>query len=1105
MSTRSAGFAYKIMRDRDASFEVTVSRSRVARIVWVAALASLCACSGDARHEVIEQASADLEVSEAASPLFTRRLPPGTYLVEVREDEIDLRVQIDTGAAPKVLSDQVPRHGTIYAVVVLPGEGNLNVQLRNADHKTKHGRAHLTISRWERAAAGTQTELERGFVAFDAAGQQCALGTPQGWARAADKLYEAVTHFTSAHDAAARAQAAYSLASIQYNVRDEWAAAVRATEIASEAYAEAGDELGARNATTLRAAADIEIAGAMDSSTHGAEQKALYASIDRRLGDAADYFTTHRQPVRAEYAVNMRAVCAVNVGDYSTAEKLFEHAVDLARKNQDVAEQARSLGNLASVHNMRGFVAQSAHEYESLIPIVDHESYQYALLLANYGFTLIALGEFDRALEMHLEALARFTKMGEESERATALAALGGLYLRMGDAGRALETLRSAVAAQKHVGNSNGVASALRVAANAASQLGDHNTALDYLREAARIDNNPHKVALTNVLIAGQLRALGKYADAAAELTGPLQSPNALARANALEERAQLHMVQQDLSAAVRDLRDADRQYASLGLDYNRVETNTTLSRALLAVGNVPDASKAADEAISIVSRIRVKSANPEWRARFLSARYSPFEARIAVDLADDSAGAVEASWRAFRTAEGVRARSLHDELSLGASPHEQVESAETAALRARLTSLQLKLETRMQRQNADEAGVAALQRSILETRAQIESNRLREGGVAARETALPSSLAEVRAKLPPDTAVLAYFVGDLRAHGWLLSRTGLRHIEFDAGTRLEKTVDAAVAAERASTEDGAARNLSTMVLRDLLAGSVEHRILVIADGPLNGVPFAALPVPGGNGLLLDNFVLSYAPSLALVLGNTHAAHLPGARVAVISDPVYAPDDRRLRLAEGATPGTYRGPPPPRPDNLTRLPYSAMEASAVAKALGASDTIELSGFDATTEKILGLAPKQLRVLHFATHAVARRDAPEQSALYLTQFAPDGTPLASNQLAAKDIQRSGLRADLVVLSGCATGDGSELRGEGVLGLTYGFLANGSRAVVAALWPIEDASTARFMSEFYRAYRASGSAADALRSAQLTARGTASAAVWSSFVVRANEYP
>ena len=63
---------------------------------------------------------------------------------------------------------------------------------------------------------------------------------------------------------------------------------------------------------------------------------------------------------------------------------------------------------------------------------------------------------------------------------------------------------------------------------------------------------------------------------------------------------------------------------------------------------------------------------------------------------------------------------------------------------------------------------------------------------------------------------------------------------------------------------------------------------------------------------------------------------------------------------------------------------------------------------------------------------------------------------------------------MVLSGCATGDGRELRGEGVLGLTYGFLANGSHTVVASLWPVEDALTARFMEEFYAAYRSSGSA-------------------------------
>jgi CHAT domain-containing protein len=137
--------------------------------------------------------------------------------------------------------------------------------------------------------------------------------------------------------------------------------------------------------------------------------------------------------------------------------------------------------------------------------------------------------------------------------------------------------------------------------------------------------------------------------------------------------------------------------------------------------------------------------------------------------------------------------------------------------------------------------------------------------------------------------------------------------------------------------------------------------------------------------------------------------------------------------------------------------------------------------------------------------VARQDSPEQSALFLSEYTPEGALLADSRLTANDIARSGLRADVVVLSGCATGDGSALRGEGVLGLTYGFLANGSHSVVATLWPIEDASTARFMNEFYQAYRSSGRAADALRTAQLRTRGSAAAAVWSSFVVRANEFP
>jgi CHAT domain-containing protein len=218
---------------------------------------------------------------------------------------------------------------------------------------------------------------------------------------------------------------------------------------------------------------------------------------------------------------------------------------------------------------------------------------------------------------------------------------------------------------------------------------------------------------------------------------------------------------------------------------------------------------------------------------------------------------------------------------------------------------------------------------------------------------------------------------------------------------------------------------------------------------------------------------------------------------------VYTPDDRRLTAAI-SMPSQYRGKAE-HSDRLARLPYSAIEARAVRRAFAGADIIELTGFDATVGRVIELPSRELRVLHFATHAVVRRDAPEQSALFLSEYSPQGIPLSSDRLTTDDITRSGLRADVVVLSGCATGDGSELRGEGVLGLTYGFLANGSQSVVASLWPIEDASTARFMSDFYQAYRASGRASDALRSAQLQFRASGGSIVWSSFVVRANEFP
>jgi CHAT domain-containing protein/tetratricopeptide (TPR) repeat protein len=1064
--------------------------------------ACVVACSEHARDPV-ETFATRVPIGGEAPVSIARTLQRGAYLVEVREQEIDLRVQVDVGGASSTLEDRASRYGVVYKIVSVESPAELHLQISNADHKSKRGNAAVRISRWAREPDAVPGELEAGYLAWSEAGELAVADQAESWTRAVDKLHEALAHFDEAGDDAARADAALALAYIQYGPRDQYAAAIRACETAAEAYDRVDDEVGVQNALLLRAATEIDLAATMNAETQRAEQRALYTEADRRLEESARFFAAQALPLRAQFAVNMRAVRAAYLGDYETAARMLADAVEMAKRNADVVEQTRSLSNLAAIHVYLGRSAQAAQEYEALLPLLDrnnqNQAYQYAATLGNYGVTLIDLGDFDRALDVHNEALGVYKDLDEENEVAIELGQLGSLYLRMGDASGALKMLDDAIAAHERVKDAQPLAGTLRLAANASALLDRHADALEYLQRSTRVDANPQSVARTRVLIASELRALGKTEAAAAELVEPLKSTNKLVLASALEERAQLHLVERRMRQAIEELRAADAHYVALGLEFDRIELGATLSRALLDTGDLAGAAAAADEAIAIVSHIRVNSANPEWRARFLSARYSPYEARIAVDLASSDRDAV---WRALRVAEEVRARSLSDELAGGGSAKLRAADPEEAELRSRLTALQLRLESSLQGPDSGNTGAVSLRRAITETRARLDAIRARHG-VAAAQSSLPESLAQVQGALPRGTAVLAYFVGDFNAYAWLLTRDGLRHAVLPGRRRLEQLIVPAQQEQR-SGGGKASRELGELLFGKLLEGLEHERLLIVADGPLNSVPFAALPMPRAGGVpLIERFVVGNAPSLALAMASPAHARSRYTRVAVISDPIYAADDRRL-AREGAAPN-MRGTPAPSRNGFTRLQFSALEASAVVRAFGPKNTIQLSGFDAVPERVLALPADELAVLHFATHAVTSADEPDQSALFLTEYSPDRELLKSTKVTAQDIAHSGLRADVVVLSACGTGEGNALRGEGVLGLTYEFLANGSHSVVASLWPIEDASTARFMNEFYRAYRETGRAADALRTAQLRMRAIGTSGVWSSFVVRANEFP
>ncbi|HUQ12253.1 MAG TPA: CHAT domain-containing tetratricopeptide repeat protein [Steroidobacteraceae bacterium] len=1061
---------------------------------------------GGFEAEPLVEYSTEINVQGTNPQTLVRQLRDGVYLLEIRERDIDLRVKVEAGDTRTELGDAYLRHGLHRLVVRLKAPAAVRLTLQSIDQRSWRGAAAVRILRWPRPQEDAPPD-ERllGYEELGHGNELMARPDKESWDAAVAPLRAAIVHFQAAKDTRAVAETEYQLGWLQYFLLYDYEDARRTAEAAESHFSSLDDDTGMHRAAMLRAMTEFALANTLGPEVPRSEQRDLLDRAVRRLERAREYFAAKQLYTDEISALNRTAVRPQMLGDYDACAKIYQQALNMALARHDKFFEAGFSSNLGFAASRKGEASRAVQLYERALPLIerDRNPDMYATIIANLGYSLVTLGEFDRALMLHTEALDVFMQRGDDSQTARELAALAAIQFRSGNVERALATIESALPLYERSRDFVGQVSALRLAGNAAAELDQHDAALEYLRRAEREDKNSSSLERTRVLIAGELRQLGDLESAERKLAPLLDTRNQATRADVLAERARLRQRQGRPQEALADLRQADAIYQHLKLDFDRIDTSSALAMALLATGDVAGATAAADTAIAIETRIRVNSANPEMRARFLAASYAPYEARIEIEFAGPSGREPDSVWKAFRVAEGLRARSLADRLAHGAAREKLPHDEHAERLRETMTALQMNLERQIRRGSANPKELLETRRLIDETRARLEARQVSSSSVrAGNALEIPDTRAAMQAALPEDTAVLAYFVGDRRSHAWLLTRGELRHAVLPGRHSLEGLVNAFIDQQRLGRahRDPALASL----LGNLLGGVGSKRLVVLPDGPLNGLPFAALPMPNNpRELLIDRFVISAAPSLALALRPAVAPPDDQMRVAVISDPVYTPDDRRLTVA-AAESANFRGVEPSG-TRLARLPYSAIEARAVVRAFEGADVIELAGFNATARRVIELPSESLDVLHFATHAVARRDAPEQSALFLSEYAADGSPLPSDRLTADDITRSGLRADVVVLSGCATGDGRELRGEGVLGLTYGFLANGSHTVIASLWPVEDALTARFMEEFYTAYRHSGRAADALRVAQLRSRGTATAAVWSSFVVRSSDLP
>jgi CHAT domain-containing protein len=237
----------------------------------------------------------------------------------------------------------------------------------------------------------------------------------------------------------------------------------------------------------------------------------------------------------------------------------------------------------------------------------------------------------------------------------------------------------------------------------------------------------------------------------------------------------------------------------------------------------------------------------------------------------------------------------------------------------------------------------------------------------------------------------------------------------------------------------------------------------------------------------------------------------------VLADPVFETDDPRVKSQEEQTrnskseipnkfetqnpksethPPSALRPPPFADEALSRsarqlglngfrrLESSRREAEALIALVPSERSFKAVDFAACKSTALSGALGQFRIVHFATHGLLNSRRPELSGLVLSLVNEQGEP-QDGFLRLHDVYNLELAADVVVLSACRTALGKEIRGEGLVGLTRGFMYAGAPRVVASVWEVSDVATARLMRRFYEGMLRTGlPPAAALRAAQLS---------------------
>jgi CHAT domain-containing protein/Flp pilus assembly protein TadD len=788
-----------------------------------------------------------------------------------------------------------------------------------------------------------------------------------------------------------------------------------------------------------------------------------------------------------------------------TAESLrqaipkFEQAAILYRQVGEKSSEARSLAYIGYIYDSLGEKQKALEFYNQALPLFQTVGNREgeAATFNNIGSVYNSLGEKQKALEFYNQALSLRRAVGDRRGEAYTLHNIGFVYDSLGEHQKALEFYNQALPLRRAVGDRGGEAATLNNIGLVYDDLGEHQKALEFYNQALpliRTVGGREGEAAT-------LNNIGAVYNSFGEKQKALKTYNqALSLLRAVGDRRGEAYTLHNIGFVYDSLGEHQKalEFYNQALPLRRAvgdregEADTLYNVASLQrnQGNLKQALTLMDSVITIIENLRTKIGSQELRASYFATVQDYYELYIDLLMQLHQQNPNQGyDALALNASERSRARGL---LELLTEAGTDIRSGVDPKLVDRERTLQQQLDTVEKRRiqilsgNHTKEQAEAIKReqiTLLEDYRQVQADiRATSPSYAALTQPKPLTLTEIQQQvLDDDTLLLQYSLGKERSYLWAVTKTSITSYELPKRTEIEAAAQqfyrllnspdyrlgqqrSIIRVEPTSPATEAVTNLSQMLLEPVAQQLGNKRLLIVSDGALQYIPFSALPVPGAKEtevvpLLVKHEIVNLPSASTLaVLRNEINGRKPAPKtVAVLADPIFSSNDERLKTlvgvgAQGVAP--LQRAMPDDVDSLAlarsaresgvtfkRLPFTRTEGDRILSLVPTAQKMQAFDFAASRTTATNPQLSQYQIVHFATHGILNSKNPELSGIVLSLVDEKGTP-ENGFLRLQDIFNLNLPAELIVLSACETGLGQDVKGEGLVGLTRGFMYAGS---------------------------------------------------------------